>query len=767
MSYDRLVACPGDMSEAERVREPNVVRGGATGSRQQTRTDRQMTACPFCGFESDKGALACHRCGHLLDPSGSASSSSSSAASDGGGPKTPVGAQAPIGALGAGAFAAGALHNGGQPGDGGASAEPPTVVNAPAVSTEPATTVNTPVGPWGSAGQWGSNGHNGGEPPTAINTPVASGEPPTTINTPVASGEPPTTVHAPLGGVFPFGVAPALGSAPASNEPPTVGAARVYNEPPTVGAARISNEPPTISAARISDEPATEMGVLPGFDNQPTSAVRAAVEPAPRPVRRVERRRPGDWAWGVLAIVAAALCALGGALPAVNGSSQTLDAATPGLVLTVGLAAALVIFGIDVIFGTRHAIGGVGGVGTAVLSTALVYGVLLHATKAKPDNGAVCLLAAGILGAFLAVGALAWGLGGTVKVRGLVAVLVAAGSVTTVVGLSIPPSGVSAHRYMYGTSLDKVALIAPIVLTGVCALVVLASRNCGAMLMAVGNAVGMLGLWGATAITGQHDAIPYLRGQWVIVACGLGVTILAGLLALVMAYEANYDAVVATPEYHKASGTFFVGLAPMLAVLLALVAVPYQLIHRGTPIAVFGSPPAKGVKVAGPPHPKGPGAPPKKTPEQVQAGRIEAILQPLIQQSGAARQAVQQAVQEVQGCRTDPNAAATTAQQSAQVRSGFLNRIQGLDVSAIPNGSTMISHLENGLTDSIQADNSYGHWMQFVASSGCNRTAKYNSDYKNAETQDSQADTAKSSFVSMWNPLAAQYGYPPVDPAQV
>lgn len=722
-----------------------------------------MTACPYCSFESAKGALACHRCGHLLAPSelvgagssavsasGSSSSASSAAGSSG----------RADGTSGSGnhASSAGGNSSSNEPATAvitsvkdraGNGSAPETAINAQVKSGEPPTTVNTPV--------------ESGEPPTTVNTPVESGEPTTTVNTPVESGEPKTTVHTPIAGGMPLGAAPALGAGPGEGQ----GAGNASNEPPTVGAARVSDEPPTVGASAISDEPPTEMGYLPGFDAKPTASVAAAAQPAPAPpVKRVERHRPGDWAWGVLAMVTAGLVALGGALPSVNGSSQTLWAATPGLVLTVGLALALVVFGIDVIFGTRHAIGGVGGVGTAVLSTALVYGVLLHANKLTPDNGAVCLIAAGILGAFLAVGALSWGIGGTVRVSSIAAVLVAAGSVAAVVGLSIPPSGVSAHRYMYGTHLDKFALIAPIVLTGFCALVVLASRNCGAVLMAIGNAVGMLGLWGATAITGQHDAIPYIRGQWVVVACGFAVAILAGLLALVLAYEANYDAVVATPSYRRASGTFFLGLAPVLAVLLAIVVVPYQLIHRGTPIAVFGSPPPKGAKVAGGPAPKPP-PPPKPTPEHAQADRIEEILAPLEQQSGQARQAVQQAVQEVQQCRTDPNAAATTAQQSAQVRSGFLDRLQGVNVSAIPNGNTMLAQLTSGLTDSIQADTSYGSWMHFVASSGCGRSAPYNSDYKNAETQDAQADAAKNSFVSMWNPLGAKFGYPQVDPHQL
>jgi hypothetical protein len=129
-------------------------------------------------------------------------------------------------------------------------------------------------------------------------------------------------------------------------------------------------------------------------------------------------------------------------------------------------------------------------------------------------------------------------------------------------------------------------------------------------------------------------------------------------------------------------------------------------------------------------------------------------------QSAAVRPTVQNAINAVQACSESPASAETTVQQAINIRQNILHGLQTLDVSALPNGTQLVSDLTTAMQNSLDADNGYHAWMVDLVNSGnsCGSDPNQDTNYVNGGNASSAATTSKTAFLAIWNPMAPQYG---------
>ncbi|HEX3427013.1 MAG TPA: serine/threonine-protein kinase [Acidimicrobiales bacterium] len=143
--------------------------------------------------------------------------------------------------------------------------------------------------------------------------------------------------------------------------------------------------------------------------------------------------------------------------------------------------------------------------------------------------------------------------------------------------------------------------------------------------------------------------------------------------------------------------------------------------------------------------------------------QVAGTISQLIRQSSAARAQVVNTVASIQDCSANLQTAASDLRSAVAARQGVVNRLQGLSVSGLANGAAMRTAFTSSLTDSIAADHDYESWLAAItASGGCTGHAPTNADYAAAVRSSDAADTAKATFVNLWNPIATTYGLPKV-----
>jgi hypothetical protein len=134
-----------------------------------------------------------------------------------------------------------------------------------------------------------------------------------------------------------------------------------------------------------------------------------------------------------------------------------------------------------------------------------------------------------------------------------------------------------------------------------------------------------------------------------------------------------------------------------------------------------------------------------------------AAINSLLSSSASARQSLPGAVSNVLHC-TKVAGAVGQIQVVVSQRNTEDSQASALSVSALANGATVKSDLLTALRSSLAADSDYLTWARHQ-SSKCKPGAQ-TSVYQAALGADSQAATAKKTFVGVWNPVAATYGLP-------
>lgn len=186
-----------------------------------------------------------------------------------------------------------------------------------------------------------------------------------------------------------------------------------------------------------------------------------------------------------------------------------------------------------------------------------------------------------------------------------------------------------------------------------------------------------------------------------------------------------------------------------------------KLVFAATAVTVVVVGVVVGILVSG-----GSSAPPAPTPQpsrsvppssSAAASSQAAAINSLLSSSASARQSLPGAVSNVLHC-TKVAGAVGQIQVVVTQRNTEVSQASTLSVSALANGTTVKSDLLTALRSSLAADSDYLTWAQHQ-SSKCKPGAQ-TSAYQAALGADSQAATAKKTFVGVWNPVAATYGLP-------
>jgi serine/threonine protein kinase len=146
------------------------------------------------------------------------------------------------------------------------------------------------------------------------------------------------------------------------------------------------------------------------------------------------------------------------------------------------------------------------------------------------------------------------------------------------------------------------------------------------------------------------------------------------------------------------------------------------------------------------------------TPGQSTASKEAALINKVLTSSSTSRSGLQLLVNNVSECR-DLGRDVSRLRQIANQRHLELSKAERLDMGAIAGGAGLKSKLVNALTASLHTDLDYVRWAKLRRSSGCSSNAG-SSYLHNALSGDGAATEAKQAFISSWNPVARQYGYP-------
>ena len=101
-----------------------------------------------------------------------------------------------------------------------------------------------------------------------------------------------------------------------------------------------------------------------------------------------------------------------------------------------------------------------------------------------------------------------------------------------------------------------------------------------------------------------------------------------------------------------------------------------------------------------------------------------------------------------------------TLDQAAASRRNLIAQLGQLQTGALPNGAALVQDLEAAWQASLDSDNSYAAYAGDEMSNfgGCVPNDPNDGNAQAAANSDSQATTAKTEFVNLWNSIAATYG---------
>jgi Protein kinase domain len=140
------------------------------------------------------------------------------------------------------------------------------------------------------------------------------------------------------------------------------------------------------------------------------------------------------------------------------------------------------------------------------------------------------------------------------------------------------------------------------------------------------------------------------------------------------------------------------------------------------------------------------------------ASRQAAAVSSLLSSSAATRRSLEGAVADARNC-SNLASATSQIQAVASQRNAEYRRAKALSMGALADGAAVKSDLLAALRASLDADRDYLTWARRELHSGC-RPAGRSPAYNAAVSADSQAGSAKATFVQAWNPVAAKYGDP-------
>jgi hypothetical protein len=150
--------------------------------------------------------------------------------------------------------------------------------------------------------------------------------------------------------------------------------------------------------------------------------------------------------------------------------------------------------------------------------------------------------------------------------------------------------------------------------------------------------------------------------------------------------------------------------------------------------------------------------------EQAQLARVT----PQIRRSVSARSTVVTATQGVAACTMAPGKGISLMNQAISERRAVITRLGTLSVTAVRGGPQLLADFKQVLQRSIRADRGFIGWMQNIKTSGtCPVNTTADASYQAGLQASRQANSAKRSFLGLWNPLASRFGQPRYTASQI
>jgi len=177
--------------------------------------------------------------------------------------------------------------------------------------------------------------------------------------------------------------------------------------------------------------------------------------------------------------------------------------------------------------------------------------------------------------------------------------------------------------------------------------------------------------------------------------------------------------------------------AVFVVLVLALLVIVSIVQHKATP--------APNTAVSGDASP---------TSGQAQAMAIDQLLDA----GGESRSSLRTAIREVQQC-SGIDSGIAAIQAVVRQRSSQLQGARLLQVGALQDGSELRSDLIAAFQYSVAADQDYLLWAQGIQNETCTENASPgDAHYAAALAADDSATAKKKSFLSLWDPIAAEQG---------
>ena len=194
-------------------------------------------------------------------------------------------------------------------------------------------------------------------------------------------------------------------------------------------------------------------------------------------------------------------------------------------------------------------------------------------------------------------------------------------------------------------------------------------------------------------------------------------------------------------------------IGALVAGALAAVWLVVQPFHSGPPATHVSSPATVRSASASAPASTSPSS---SVPAREQAAEG---LSGLLAQSESDRSSIVTAASDLSQCGQNLNQDQQTFQSAAASRQNLLTQLASLPGrSALP--PNMLAALTNAWQNSIKADQHFAQWAQDEVSHGCTQNNLSDPNAQAAVSPDEQATIDKKKFVSLWNPMATQYGLP-------
>ena len=155
---------------------------------------------------------------------------------------------------------------------------------------------------------------------------------------------------------------------------------------------------------------------------------------------------------------------------------------------------------------------------------------------------------------------------------------------------------------------------------------------------------------------------------------------------------------------------------------------------------------------------------PGTSTEQAQVAQVT----PQIRRSVSARLTVVTATQRVGACTMAPSKGISLMNQAISERQAVITRLGTLSVTAVPSGQQLLADFKQVLQQSIRADQGFIGWMRDIQNSGtCPVNTTRDASYQAGLQASRRANSAKHSFLGLWDPLASQFSQPRYTASQI